>query len=1086
MRKFIFIVLCIAAVLMSCNNEDQQQTIFGDGFAISIDTSKTLEFSPVGERVEFSLTSGIPLVVTRNKTWMEISIDGKKIENDRIDIKPGHHNIVLIARCAPCLDPQQMSEGTFKGEESRKCEIKILKDSNHMVTMLNIEQKYPYLYFDKVGCSTEYKWTWADKYDEKSGYYESYEIKSNIKWKVSIDESSSQTINFIELSKENKGVDVDLNMITRTTVLLGEHWKANVANGDYDQTFLIAPCNYNFTSDPHQCRITISDITDSKEITPLTIDCTQTNLKFIVSQKDSNGDYQEIENGGELLETVEPCQPSSKEIKVESEGGLSWAFSFDKDWVSLKDNNEKNVEGDQVNADKTYTLYAHINTNDDRKDRDSYGTFTITANGATEKRKFKLTQAAFEHDVIDNNSNTVKTVSFSNMGEVQLSNNQKIYMNSSGSWECGPITYKTDTKDWLTVTPTESDKRGEKTELSLSVANQNPELKSRQAVVSFNSNDNALKSELAITQAPFIFELGSGSSTRPDVITKDDTEEKIVTLKTSGDWSAEVDKDWLTVDSEGQKNENGVSIPYSVSVNTGADERNATITIKSKYHEENNGFRELYSPIEVVIRQNGSFVVDKNEQTLSFGAFDNLSHTVNVKCLAPDGWKATYPEWLSVSPSSTKDDDINVTLTANNNSLFKSRAGSVVFTMWDEGEKKYKTRTVYVEQSAYVFEVSDIDNFGDNTNIPAYNTNGYVCYAMDIECSGKWRANVSKGVAVLSRTNNYGTSLTNQVGDGTGEHLYIFVKNNNNEQPRNIQVSIVCDGDSTDGKNTKTFTATQLKYDFSVSTKSIDGVEAEVKEGKITRSFTITCSGKWSIDCGEDKDWLSVDYSGETGNKTTEITVNVKPNNTTNSRTGVVTINSEDLNKSLTVKINQQYVKFDKFASGLTFDAIPSEAKQITIKCTGSWEYDSEGTEISAKIEPETGFGETDIKIKPDPNYSFEDKKDKKIYFVNKLTKQEQYVSVTVNGYVLNVPNEIEVFGKDGEEREILVECSGIWDVKSADISWIEKCEKSSKDSKLVIKVSKNDTGKDREGTIYIWAENNENLIREIKVKQTK
>lgn len=1086
MKKFLFIVLCITAVLMSCNNEDQQQTIFGDGFAISIDTDETLEFLPVGEKKEFSLTTGKPLTIKLTEKWIDIYVGDKKFGDtqETMDIEPGYYKITLYASCAPSLDPNEMSKGTYYGDMYRKGVIQICKNSNHTVAMLNLKQQYPYLYFDKVGCSTEYKWTWADKYDVE-GCSVSYEIKSNIKWKATIDESSSQTINFIELSKENKDVDVDLNMITRTTVLLGENWEANVAAGENNQTFSIAPCNYNLTSDPHQCKITVSDITESTVITPLTINCSQTNLKFIVSQKDSNGKDQEIENKGELLEPVEPWLPSSKEIKVVSEGGLSWVFSFEKDWVSLKDNNGNDVEGDQVDAEKTYTLYAHIDTNDSRKDRDSYGTFTITANGATATRKFKLTQAAFEHDVVDENSNTVKTVSFSNMGEVQLSNDQKIYMSSSGRWERS-IGYKTDTNGWLAVDPESADVAGQ-TEINLSVANQNPELKSRTAVVTFNSKENNLQSELTIEQDPFIFELGGNSTTQPDVLEKDDTTPKTITLKTSGEWIATANKKWLTIDPNGDKNENGVSINYSAATNTGADERQATITLKSVYHE-NNGFSELYNPIEVEIRQLGSFVVDKVNKTLYFGAFDNLSNEVNVKCLATNGWTATSPTWLTVSPNSSTADDIDVTFTASKNTSFEPRNGQVEFKMWDEGEQTEKSRIVNVEQAAYVFEVTDENGFNGKKDIPAYNTNEYVCYAMNISCTGVWGATVSPtGAAVLSQTDNYDTSLTHSIANCEGDRLYVFVKNNNNDS-RNITVTITCDGDSTGGKNTKTLIATQLKYDFSVNTTKIENIDAEVESGNITRTFKITCSGEWTIDRGS-YNWFSFDYSNGTIAKDKVITMYIDPNNTKSTRIGTITIRSVDLNKSCLITVSQQSVSFDDFAENhkkLQFDAMPKAIQEIDINCTGSWKYDKNNSEIEVTVTPESGFGAQPVKILPSPNYNFEDITNKKLYFINELTGQSRYLRISMSGYVLTVPDTV-TFGKDTAEQTIQIECSGTWKVKSVSEAWIEKCEKSADDpTMLVIKVSKNDTGKDREGTIYIWAENNENLIREIKVKQTK
>lgn len=1018
MKRFLYAVACLSLLLYGCD-KDESGDIYTEGLSISIDTSEEIIIDPIGGTKTFTVVSGEELFISRDEDWFDVQLSkggaNYRMTSSTLKCSAGVYELTITVEC-----PTALKNSTRRGN--------LTLASSDVSYTVKVAQDYPYLTF-KGANETTLLWTWADKYG--AGNNKKFDIESNVKWKIiSSAAQRAATQNFVEQQSENGAVPTLSDMATRA-VAMG--WcNVSVSEGEGDGTFEIAPSDYNYEDEPFSDVITI--LVDSKTslnnaIPPLRLVCTQTNLRFSIAQS-AMGENVTIENNDYLLSSFMPCDAAPQTITVSSEANLNWRLSS-ANWTWLENSAGNKVQQGEGGTQLTFSVCAA--TNPYRSDREASITFNISSGGASATRTFKVKQDAFVHKVLDKNDLSMdnETSSIDNIGGE--SDALVVYVHSSGDWglSCGYDTNNA-TEDWLSISSTGGAGDTERGETVNIYANtQNPEFRVRKATIRVDSEENDLTNSFVVAQEAFVF---SASGTMSWRLGKQETDAKSVSLRSSGNWSATSSDDWLTVDTPSGSSSDATDVVFKASTNTGADERRATITLKSNYHEENSAYKTLYTPITIDVMQNGSFAVDKSGQTISFGAVDNLESEVKVECLAEGGWFITKkPEWITLSSTDSKLPEETVSITAAKSKSFSKRTGEIIFSMWDANVGAQKHRTVFVEQDAYVFEVTESLN---GVEVPAYNTNDYTSYRVAINCSGKWSVVSYQNWVKFATSNSYSQATTNKLEDQTSSYLYIFVENTTTTSVRTLNITISCDGEEQGTKNPYKISATQKGYEWTVTPTSFTNIEAEKESGNITRSLAITCSGKWQIE--KSTDWVSCKTSG-TGNA--NVTLIIMPNPNQSSRTGSITVKSQDITYlTNTITINQKCVEFDLSPTELVFDAVPSEAKRIEIKSTGSWYYDSAQTkDVTIKtLTPNQGFGDKTVSILPEPNYTTLAIDYGKIVFKTTYGDFDEDVTIKMAAYRFDVDKREAT----PTESTIKLNCTGKWKVirhaDSTDVTWVD------------------------------------------------
>ena len=363
---------------------------------------------------------------------------------------------------------------------------------------------------------------------------------------------------------------------------------------------------------------------------------------------------------------------------------------------------------------------------------------------------------------------------------------------------------------------------------------------------------------LSITQNGFKFYLGNSEGTEDDVLNEFSelgTDTQNIKITSPTEWRAKPSNSWIHVTpNEGVS---GGEATVSVDMNTSTSSRSGKISFTND--DVNNGKGKT---IDVVVSQAPYvFNVDFGVTSpLNLGSvLDPASSTYKVNVTSSGRWEVeTDASWVSLtSTGAAHGGTFNINVEDNLTS--SKRTANVVVTNKDL--PYYNKATLKINQEGFVFKAECKDNIEFDA-LP----NGK-SYKITYSCTARLKIDVPNWINYEDR------------GNGT---IVVTADDNTSSSKRtgSIKLSNSYTSDS------KTFNVSQAGYEFAVSGTSYS-LEHKDNEDVVIK---ITSSGRWSA--SSDVAWLTIIPANGNGNA--EIKIKADDNTKTASRTGVVTVKSED------------------------------------------------------------------------------------------------------------------------------------------------------------------------------------------------
>lgn len=385
-----------------------------------------------------------------------------------------------------------------------------------------------------------------------------------------------------------------------------------------------------------------------------------------------------------------------------------------------------------------------------------------------------------------------------------------------------------------------------------------------------------------------------------------------------GEYSVKSDAPWLNIS---KNDDRRVDVTLYALENENDAER---FTNAYVYLDNTNTVKYLFA----VKQQGNALTIETDNIT-----FDSNGGIYNIKVDSNTKWKTTNThDWINV-----EEDDNSCTISVPMNNSLDSRSGEILFNKINTGgEIIGKSVTLQVNQKGKTLSLdNEILQFGPGSSTQSLN----------IESDARWTLTAVNDWIHLSMSEGFGNNTVS-----------VSVDENNTTSNRLGSLKLECLG--------KTFEITIIQESTYVNTSS---TSIEIPSVGGSANVTLTSNVEWTATSSET--WLTV--TPQSGNGETTLELSALYNETTITRTAVVTISSKagDIKINVSqeapsVSVSQSFVQFD-YTGGTSSPIVITADGNYNISPSDSWiSYDQTDNTITLKVEKNESINSREGNVK--------------------------------------------------------------------------------------------------------------------------
>lgn len=426
--------------------------------------------------------------------------------------------------------------------------------------------------------------------------------------------------------------------------------------------------------------------------------------------------------------------------------------------------------------------------------------------------------------------------------------------------------------------------------------------------------------------------------------------------------------------------------------------------------------------------------------SLSFEAVPTTAQTLNVKATSTP-WQFTGMEsWLSVNPTTGKDNtSVNVSATENKSG---DTSRSCILTLASTAPDYSYNHTVSVTQAyatPYIKAESASLSFSGPSSTQSVAVSSNVSWTPS--CSSNW------------------VSFSKQ-----DDNLQVTVSENTTNVSRTAIIEL-------NGSNVSA-SITVLQSAVGITTDQTSTIEFENTAGSYI--INITSEGAWTAETSQS--WIMVTpESGTAG--TSQLTISTTPNESTNERNGFVYLKIAG-NTLVQIPVTQKGIYLTVDPTTLRFGSTSSQ-QILSVRSNISWSVLSAPSWLS--LSENKGTGSTNITVTAQEN-SLTTDREGDIVIGNEGSSLNATIKVTQTGKTFSDLIASLSFSDQAGQQYVDIETDGQWTV-STDYSWINLNPISGNgNGRLAVSVTENTSDEKRDGVVAVTVGN---TTKNISVSQS-
>lgn len=432
-----------------------------------------------------------------------------------------------------------------------------------------------------------------------------------------------------------------------------------------------------------------------------------------------------------------------------------------------------------------------------------------------------------------------------------------------------------------------------------------------------------------------------------------------------------------------------------------------------------------------------------------YGVGSDAGEVSNKIYAAGSAWKIdNAADWFSVNPSSggeTGDQGTTVNFAYQENlSANTSRIGLCTARLTGEGLYNYKTDLTLIQNPARAY-VRWEDGTPLTWNVGGSSGNEYI--DLTFTTNDNWdlytnRKDWWKWTRIDKDTDN---------GPGTCT-VRILCTPNTGTTTRAFTVSVRCESN---GAETPVITIYQAPSSASVVGSSSVSMGADATQ----TSFTLRADAEWSA-AVQGAAWLSVSPSEGLSGETT-LTLTATDNNSTDARSGVVSIQMNGVEKCA-IKVQQAGRYLNLSPSRMTFERKTS-SQDATVESNANWTVTTNQSWITT--DKTTGKGSTPLRISVAENTG--EKRSGWVRLTIDGTSVSKSIVITQNGQNISFDDKTVLFSDDGGTQTRILTADGDWTANNtADWLTVSPLSGSKGDTKITLTATENMQDDSRSTTV--------------------
>ena len=423
-------------------------------------------------------------------------------------------------------------------------------------------------------------------------------------------------------------------------------------------------------------------------------------------------------------------------------------------------------------------------------------------------------------------------------------------------------------------------------------------------------------------------------SVTPTTVTLDDDNQGTIYVASNTNWTVTASDSWVSVTPRSGNGDADISV-RATSDNTEESTRTATITISDKGDK-------ISRVVTIKQKAKPAAAADLKLSTTQID-FTAAGESKPLSITSSISWTvAEKPDWISISRSYGEgNSDLLVMATENTTSA--SREGTIKFETTN-GKASAVVKVTQAANTASTLSVSPtVVDF----------TSGGGQYFINIKSNTSW---------IIDQKPEWITCESNGVGDHV---LPIKASENTSDQTREGSIKIK----TLDGKVTVEVKVTQAAASSSESSLKVSPSLLEFVSGGGIKTISLTTNSKWRV--VDKPDWISCNSYGE-GNS--ELVITATENTSSESRNGIIKIETNDGKASATVTVTQSAASanLDVSETQMTFSSGASSGRSFRIYSNQKWTVTDDASWLNCT--PSEGSGDQTISVSVTENTDAQDR----------------------------------------------------------------------------------------------------------------
>ena len=561
----------------------------------------------------------------------------------------------------------------------------------------------------------------------------------------------------------------------------------------------------------------------------------------------------------------------------------------------------------------------------------------------------------------------------------------------------------------------------------------NGELSPRSASVKVNSTLSGDSREIAFSQPAFEFDSSPASFSYEAINKASNT----VPVVCSGVWTVVNAPSWANVSPLAGSGNATLTVAPAYNVTT--SERSSSFVVRSTL----NGLEKSVSITQA------PFVFDSASESFSFEALNTQISTVNVTCM--EGWTVENAQvWMGLSATSGSG-DATISICPANNVETKSRSGVVQIVSTLNSSLK---KAVTITQQAFEFNETAVSVSFETLDVAASEITVTGMGAWTVQDAPSW------------------LTVTPTSGSGNGR-ISITPTQNLDTKPRTATLNVVS---SLNTGLKKPVTVSQKAFEFDSTSKelSFDALSTAVQ------TVPVVCMSGWSV--RNVPSWITVTPGSGSGDGS--VSVRVENNTATSARNATLQIVS-DLNPALVkeVVVSQKAFEFDPKGEELSFGALSTESRTVSVVCMSGWNVQNTTPWITVTPGSGSDNGSVSVMVGNNTATSARNATFRIVSDLNPSLVKE--VVVSQNAFEFDSKGEELSFDAlSTAAQTVPVVCMSGWTVQNAP-AWITVTPNSGTgNGSLSVSVGNNTTLAARNATFRIVSDLDPSLVKEVAVSQ--